>query len=163
MAILYRGLPYPVIEWTEGDKCCSARWYSENVALPPKRVQVVDDRLPADIAYRLACEGTALLWRGDFQNARHLLKAITRRADRKSAKPGTTMSETFHLYRQAQSRKARVLGMLLIPLSADYSIPLRRAPMSDKLVWRYGRRVKNLSSRWWTSRVIVLTNGTRKA
>jgi hypothetical protein len=128
MAILYRGLPYPVIEWTEGDKCCSARWYSENVALPPKRVQVVDDRLPADIAYRLACEGTALLWRGDFQNARHLLKAITRRADRKSAKPGTTMSETFHLYRQAQSRKARVLGMLIIPLSADYSIPLRRAP-----------------------------------
>jgi len=27
---------------------------------------IADDRLKADDAYRLACEGTALLWRGDF-------------------------------------------------------------------------------------------------
>jgi len=33
---------------------------------PPKRVQVIDDRMTANTAYRLACEGTALLWRGDF-------------------------------------------------------------------------------------------------
>ena len=30
----------------------------------------------ADTAYRLACEGTALLWRGDYHNARQLLQAM---------------------------------------------------------------------------------------
>ena len=53
---------------------------------PPKRVQVVDDTLTADAAYRLASEGTALLWRGDFHNARQLLQAMARRADRKPRK-----------------------------------------------------------------------------
>jgi hypothetical protein len=48
----------------------------------PARVQLADDQMPADVAYRLACEGTALLWRGDFQNARQLLQALARRLDR---------------------------------------------------------------------------------
>ncbi|NUS90707.1 MAG: class I SAM-dependent methyltransferase, partial [Streptomyces sp.] len=34
----------------------------------------------------------------------------------------------FHQHRQAQSRRARVLGMLLVPLDGDYGVPLRRAP-----------------------------------
>jgi len=79
-----------------------------------------------------------MLWRGDFQNARQLLQAMARRADSKSkpkksgkvaielAKP--TPAEAFHLHRQAQSQRARTLGMLLIPVNADYSIPLRRSP-----------------------------------
>jgi SAM-dependent methyltransferase len=37
-------------------------------------------------------------------------------------------AETFHLYRQARSQRARTLNALLIPLETDYSIPLRRAP-----------------------------------
>ena len=36
-----------------------------------------------DSAFRLASEGTALLWRSDCQNARHLLQALVRRVDRK--------------------------------------------------------------------------------
>jgi hypothetical protein len=83
-------------------------------------------------AYRLACEGTALLWRGDFQNARQLLHAMARRADEKPAKNKskkiTTTAESFHLNRQAQSQRARTLGMLLLPSNADHSVPLRRAP-----------------------------------
>lgn len=93
-----------------------------------KRVQVADDTLKADAAWRLACEGTALLWRGDFQNAKQLLQAMARRIDKKPRKAGTTPSESFHLHRLAQSQRARTLGMLLIPLEADYRIPLRRAP-----------------------------------
>jgi methylase of polypeptide subunit release factors len=92
---------------------------------------IADDRMTADAAYRLACEGTALLWRGDFQNARQLLQALARRADhkpRKPPKPPASMTEAFHLQRQAQSQRARTLGMLLIPFEQDYSIPLRRAP-----------------------------------
>jgi len=95
--------------------------------------------MTADTAYRLACEGTALLWRGDYQNARQLLQAMARRIDSKSKtkkpKPATqttsqqtTPAEAFHLHRQAQSQRARTLGMLLIAVNADYTIPLKRAP-----------------------------------
>jgi methylase of polypeptide subunit release factors len=36
--------------------------------------------------------------------------------------------ESFNFHRQHQSQRARTLGMLLLPLEADFSIPLRRAP-----------------------------------
>lgn len=106
----------------------TARWRAEGGAAPPKRVQVIDDTMKADEAYRLACEGTALLWRGDYQNARQLLLAMSRHADRKSRKTSTVSCEAFNLHRQAQSQRARTLAMILIPLNADYTIPLRRAP-----------------------------------
>ncbi|WP_461019766.1 methyltransferase [Streptomyces daliensis] len=105
-----------------------ARWRSESGARPPARVRVADDRTTADAAYKLACEGTALLWRGDFHGARQLLSALGRRVDRKPAKRGADARESFHLHRQAQSRRARILGMLLVPLEADHTVPLRRAP-----------------------------------
>lgn len=89
---------------------------------------VADDRITADAAYRLASEGTALLWRSDFQNARQLLKAIAHRIDRKPRKPAASPLDAFNLHRQFQSQRARTLGMVLLPLDADYGIPLRRAP-----------------------------------
>lgn len=116
------------IVWNEDGVEHTARWRSENGAPAPKKVRVADDTLKADVAYRLACEGTALLWRGDFQNAKQLLQAMSRRMDRKPRKPGETPTEAFHLHRQAQGQRARTLGMLLIPLDAAYRIPLRRAP-----------------------------------
>ena len=122
---------YPTVTWTESGDTRSARWRSESATPPPKRVIVADDRMTADAAYRLASEGTALLWRGDFQNARQLLQALARRIDRKpkKAKPApASPAEAFHLHRQAQSQRARTLGMLLLPFDADYGIPLRRAP-----------------------------------
>lgn len=120
--------PPAVLNWTEADESRTARWRSESGSPPPKRVMLADDRLAADAAYRLASEGTALLWRGDFQNARQLLQAMARRIDRKPRKPAASPIEAFNFYRQAQSQRARTLGMLLLPLEADYSIPLRRAP-----------------------------------
>ncbi|WP_256079679.1 class I SAM-dependent methyltransferase [Massilia sp. YIM B04103] len=124
-----------LIHWTENGEERSARWHSESGMPPPKRVQIADDTTNADTAYRLACEGTALLWRGDFQNARQLLQALARRADhkhgkgkKKAPKAAASPTEAFHLHRQAQSQRARTLAMLLIPFEADYSIPLRRAP-----------------------------------
>jgi len=119
---------YPDINWTEEGKACNARWRSESGLSPPKRVVIADDTMKADEAYRLACEGTALLWRGDFQNARQLLLAMSRRADRKPRKISTIPSETFNLHRQAQSQRARTLAMILVPLDSDFTIPLRRAP-----------------------------------
>jgi len=123
-----------VINWDEAGESRSALWRSESGMPPPKRVMIADDRMTADSAFRLASEGTALLWRGDFQNARQLLQALARRIDRKPTKPrkaklpAATPTEAFHQHRQAQSQRARTLGMLLLPLDADYTIPLRRAP-----------------------------------
>jgi len=116
------------VNWTEAEAPRSARWRSESGAPAPRRVMVTDDRLTADAAYRLASEGTALLWRGDFQNARQLLQAMARRIDRKPRKAASSPTEAFNFHRQAQSQRARTLGMLLLPLEADFSIPLRRAP-----------------------------------
>ncbi|MBB5369064.1 MULTISPECIES: class I SAM-dependent methyltransferase [unclassified Janthinobacterium] len=131
---------HPQIHWSENGAEHTARWRSESGMPPPKRVVIADDRTTADQAYRLACEGTAMLWRGDFQNARQLLQALARRADHKNdkpskkakaaklAKPEPTATEAFHLHRQAQSQRARTLAMLLLPFDADYTVPLRRAP-----------------------------------
>lgn len=130
--------PRPTIHWTEAGNSCAALWRSERGAPPPKRVAVADDSITADAAYRLACEGTALLWRGDFHNATQLLQALARRIDKTPASKQrsgnyestqtVSPADTFHRHRQAQSQRARVLGLLLLPFNADYSIALRRAP-----------------------------------
>ncbi len=119
------------ISWLEAGKNKTAVWHSENDTPAPKRVQIADDTIKADAAYKLCCEGTALLWRGDFQNAKQLMQAISRRIDRPGKKPKKApenITQAFHLYRQAQSQKARILGMLLIEISVGYHINLRRAP-----------------------------------
>ncbi|TFW69649.1 methyltransferase [Methylotenera oryzisoli] len=121
----------PTISWQEASKTKTSVWHSENATPAPKKVQVADDTIKADAAYKLCCEGTALLWRGDFQNAKQLMQAISRRIDRPGKKPKkapTNMTEAFHLHRQAQSQKARILGMLLLEVSVGYHINLRRAP-----------------------------------
>ena len=126
-----------MISWSDSGQTHEALWRSESGATAPRRVVVADDTLPADTAYRLACEGTGLLWQGDFQNARMLLQALMRRVDRKPPKAAAkaaqkmaeaTAAEAFHLHRQAQAQRARVLSSLLIALEGDYAIDLRRAP-----------------------------------
>jgi SAM-dependent methyltransferase len=93
--------------------------------------------MTADDAYGLACQGIALLWRGDFQNARQMLTALANRADRPPRTRGgppvlgegrKSPAEVFNLERQARAQRARTLGMLLVPLDPDYGIALRRAP-----------------------------------
>ncbi|MDB5845858.1 MAG: methyltransferase small, partial [Polaromonas sp.] len=133
-----------LIQWKEAGVEHSALWRSERGAAPPRRFVEADDTMAADTAYRLACEGTGLLWRGDFQNARQMVQALARRIDKPpkasklarvavkkaadNAASGVPAGQDFHLHRQAQSQRARVLGMVLIEFGADYSIELRRAP-----------------------------------
>lgn len=135
VAALAEDQSYPFIQWQEGGVDCSARWRSERGAPVPRQVVLADDSTTADTAYRQACAGTAMLWRGDFQNARQLLQALARRCDRtparkrrKAADPALTPADSFHQYRLAQSQRARILATLLIPFDADHRIPLRRAP-----------------------------------
>ena len=108
-------------------------WRAESGAAAPRRVVAADDTMSADSAYRLACEGTGLLWQGDFHNARQLLQALARRTERKPKKskkpePEVAPAQAFNLHRQALGQRARTLAMVLVPLNGDYAIPLRRAP-----------------------------------
>jgi SAM-dependent methyltransferase len=125
----------PAIRWLEDGEAFEARWLSHNGSPPATRVEIADGKMTADAAYGLACQGTALMWRGDFQEARQMLTALGNRADRPQRRSRTSAAasiadsaEAFHLYRQARSQRARTLNSLLIPLNDDYSIPLRRAP-----------------------------------
>jgi SAM-dependent methyltransferase len=133
---------YPVIRWTTPEGApASARWRSERGAPPPQRVLMADDTTTADAAYQLACAGTALLWCGDFHNARQLLQAMARRCDatparkqRKSAQPPASQrtepadAQAFHKHRQAQAQRARILGMVLLRFEPNHTLTLRRAP-----------------------------------
>ncbi|MBI2731863.1 MAG: class I SAM-dependent methyltransferase [Aquabacterium sp.] len=126
------------IHWTGPDgQEVSAAWRSEAGVAAHTKVVLADDTMPANTAYKLACEGTALLWQGDFQNARHLLQALTRRLEpaagkardrRHQGQEAVSAGQAFHQHRQKLAHRARILGMLLIPFEADHSIPLRRAP-----------------------------------
>lgn len=125
----------PVLRWLEDGTAFEALWLSHTDTPPPARVVLADGKMTADEAYGLACQGTALLWRGDFQEARQMLGAMGNRADRRERKSRasaaasiTGTAEAFHRYRQARSQRARTLNALLIPLNDDYAIPLRRAP-----------------------------------
>ena len=146
------------VQWLENkngnESLHQARWLSESNHAAPARIVLVDDKTTADEAYRLACEGTSLLWRGDFHNAKQLLQALKRRIERtnerseqrkikkaakanESAKSPNAMSESvnskelpnlFHQQRQIQAQRARILSRLLLELDASYASQLRRAP-----------------------------------
>ena len=137
------------VQWHENEGLRQALWLSESNHAPPARIILVDDKTTADDAYRLACEGTSLLWRGDFHNARQLLQALKRRIERtneraeqrklkkaanKSAKSSAFTTESlaipnlFHQQRQMQAQRSRILSRLLLELDANYLSLLRRAP-----------------------------------
>ncbi len=116
-----------LINWYEKNKTQAADWQSEAGNPAPKAVVIADDTTKADEAYRLACEGTALLYRGDFQNAKQLLQAITRRVDRKPVKPAASLLEAFHQHRARQIGRANITNKVLIELKYG-ACDLPRAP-----------------------------------
>ena len=115
------------VSWQEKGKPQQAVWQSEANAAPPKNIVVADDTMKADEAYRLACEGTGFLYKGDFQNAKQLLQAVTKRVDRKPVKPATTLLEAFHQHRARQIQRANITSKILIELNHG-SCDLKRAP-----------------------------------
>ncbi|GAA0540824.1 class I SAM-dependent methyltransferase [Saccharopolyspora thermophila] len=105
----------------------SYRWLSASGSPAPAHVVEVDDRVTANEALRLAKSGTGLLWRGDFHNARQLLNAVSRRV-RSRRRPARTPVQEFRRQRHDQSRQARVLALVLVPIDPGHVVPLRRAP-----------------------------------
>ncbi|MFQ4147433.1 class I SAM-dependent methyltransferase [Arthrobacter sp. LAPM80] len=120
--------PAPTLSWTQDGAEHTAAWFSASGASAPKNVQVVDDALTADDAYRLAAQGTSMLWQGDYHNARQLLSAMARRLPTFSRNDGEDVAKAFYRYRQGRTQRARMLGQLLVPLEEGPAVDLRRAP-----------------------------------
>lgn len=115
----------------------TARWWSANDRPAPKKMVAVDDKLTAVQATKLAAQGTAMLWLGDYHNAKQMLSAIGRRVDKPSKKSSKKSSgddaEQFYKIRQARAQRSRMMSLLLVPVSFDAaervaSLPLSRAP-----------------------------------
>lgn len=116
------------ISWTEHGTPHTARWHSENGAPPPERLEAVDDALTANAALRRIRAGVALLWRGDYHNARQLLTAIGRRADRRVLPKNLDIARLFQAHRAERAERARLLGGVVVLLEPGHRLALRRAP-----------------------------------
>ncbi|MFN8790595.1 MAG: methyltransferase [Bdellovibrionales bacterium] len=105
---------------------------SENQFSAPKQVVVIDDSFSADRYVAMASQGVSFVWKGDFHNARQLLRAVQRRIRKPASGPaaGTPqeMAKEFYRHRQHQAHKAQLLSRLLILIEPDLSIQLPRAP-----------------------------------
>jgi methylase of polypeptide subunit release factors len=116
------------ISWEVDGAGLRAKFVSARGSTPPKRAVAADDRLTADMAFRLASQGTAMVWGGDYHNARQLLQALGRRIDkRRSGIDPAAPAAAFHAWRQQQAQRANMLGLLLVPVN-DGRVPLGRAP-----------------------------------
>ncbi|MEQ1597924.1 MAG: class I SAM-dependent methyltransferase [Methylotenera sp.] len=104
-----------------------AVWQSEAGSPPPKKVVVADDTTSAKDAYKLVCEGTAFLYKGDFQNAKQMLQAITRKVDSKPIQLAENLTQAFHQHRARQIQRANITNKILIELNYG-ACDLKRAP-----------------------------------
>jgi methylase of polypeptide subunit release factors len=116
-----------LITWQEKGKPQSAVWQSEAGNPPPKNIVVADDTTSAKLAYKLICEGTGFLYKGDFQNAKQLLQAITRKVDSKPILPAENLTQAFHQHRARQIQRANITNKILIELNHG-ACDLKRAP-----------------------------------
>ena len=118
----------PRVAWADGDTPRSDLWRSESGWPAPTTVVTGDDSLTAETALRLASSGTAVLWTGDFHNAKQLLAAMGKRLGPSARPKNDDITAAFSRSRDEALRRSTLLGMLLVPVSADGSIPLRRSP-----------------------------------
>jgi SAM-dependent methyltransferase len=132
--------------WQEGGQAHAADWRTAEHGAVPRRIVTGDDTLSADAAFRLASQGTAILWQGDFHNGKQLLQALARRVDehmgprsRRGAKKrpasgragqdaadasaahgdDSTLAprELFNRHRMRQSQRAQLLNRLLVKVA----------------------------------------------
>ncbi len=115
------------ITWQEKNKTMEAVWQSEAGNQPPKNVVIADDTTNAKAAYKLICEGTGFLYKGDFQNAKQLLQAITRKIDSKPIPAAENLTQAFHQHRARQIQRANITNKILIELNHG-ACDLKRAP-----------------------------------
>ncbi|WP_108646842.1 methyltransferase [Polynucleobacter rarus] len=118
------------LNWERDQVSYSRLWFSEAGVPPSEKVVLADDTFSANTLHQLAQHGHAMLWQGDYQNARQALTALIRRVDRPkrvgSEKKLTSPADIFNQHREEQRKRATILGQLLIPISKTFEIQLRR-------------------------------------
>jgi SAM-dependent methyltransferase len=144
------GTPSTIV-WRDAVGEHRAAWLSPT-ATPPGRVGVADDSTGAAEAFARARRGEALVYAGDYHNARQLLAAMGRRVaalgsdetrpargrrPRRKAAPALgperhlgelDLAARFRAERRAKLREHEILSRLLVPVTGGWRIPLRRAP-----------------------------------
>ena len=114
--------------WTDEGTSRSALWRSESGWPAPTTVVPGDESMTAATALRLATAGTAVLWTGDFHAAKQLLAAMGKRLGAAARPRNDDITAAFVRSRDEALRRSTVLGLLLVPVSADGTVPLRRSP-----------------------------------
>jgi len=163
---------YPLIHWEHHGAHLHSLWYSEAGLAPPQEIMVIDDTMAANKAIALARQGVGLIWNGDFQNGRELLRAIARRLEKPprvgSQKKLDDPAEIFTLHRQQQGIKAQVMGSILIGLTKDFKIELRRGqdvaqacfevmgPLQESIVMPFKQLLAIVSSHEWRKKKVFI-------
>jgi len=163
---------YPHIHWEHLGAHLQSLWYSEAGLAPPQEIMVIDDTMPANKAMELAKQGKGLLWQGDYQNGRELLRALARRLDKPprvgSQKKLEDPAQIFSFHRQQQGLKAQVMGSILIALSKDFVIELRRGqdvaqacfevigPLQESIVMPFKQLLAIVSAHEWRKKKVYI-------
>jgi methylase of polypeptide subunit release factors len=113
------------VAWREGSAERRGAWLSP-AADRPGRIGSADDRTTAREALARIRRGEALLYRGDYHNARQLLSALARRL-----RPRETAAAPAAAWRAERERRRAerdVLSRVLVTIEEGFRVPLRRAP-----------------------------------
>lgn len=108
------------------DQKRTVAYRNESTQTPPRSISEVQEIAAAKL-FQAAQSGQAVLWHGDFHNAKQVLAALKKRV-RKPAKQGANPAETFHKHRLAQSQQSRLLNSLLVEIDGSGSLKNARAP-----------------------------------
>ena len=109
-------------------------WQSEHQLKAPTYFIEADDTLSAQAALKWVRQGVAIVWQGDYHQAKQLLAAMSRQIDKSKKRKALpdSLSERFNLYRLAQAQKAQLLNSLLLRIhystEEGFQIMARRAP-----------------------------------
>lgn len=113
------------VTWRSRGEARTGSWLAGTP--PPGRIGEADDRTTAAAALARVRQGEALVYGGDFRNARQLLAALGRRIGGRL--PSTR--DPLVLWRAERDRRRRehdLLGRLLVPIAEGLRVPLPHAP-----------------------------------
>ena len=113
------------VRWRAGGAARAGTWLGTSSA-PPARTGEADDRTTAAVALARVRRGEALVYSGDFRNARQLLAAMARRLA-----PRMAPREPAAVWRAERERRRQehdLLGRLLVPVEEGLRLSLRHAP-----------------------------------
>ncbi len=114
------------VTWRASGAERSGAWLSPS-SPAPRRIGEADDRTTAAAALARVRGGEALVYSGDFRNARQLLAAMARRL---RGRPPAVRDPAalYRAEREVRRREHDLLSRVLVPIEDGLRVPLRHAP-----------------------------------